>query len=246
MADRAQSEALGFVAVFLLVLAVMSIVTVAGLSQLWDVRDAERLENAERAFETLDDNVEDLVGDGLPTQTTEISLQNARVSYGDPMTINVSGDPVGAGTPFTYEVAVRPIVYQPDQGATKLVAVGGAVFRQQRSGTVMLEEPSVLLGPERSNVLVIQTRAGRERAAVGGATTVLIRTERVDADLYRLNRTTYDLTLNVTSPRASAWREYLDAQSGTTCAMPAPDTVSCAVETDQLAVSVVRVDVTFE
>lgn len=247
MTDRAQSITLGFVFVFALVLGAMGLLTVAGMAELSDVRDAERLNNAELAFETLDSNAEDLVTDALPSQATEVSLASARLYYGEPITVSVSGVSVAdASQNFSYTITARPIVYETEGGSgTKLVYAAGHVFRQQRAGTVMLDELDVLLSSERTNLLVVQTRAGRT-SGIGGSTTALVRMVRAESVLYQVNRSTYDVTVTIDSPRAVAWHRQLAARSVTSCSLPSDRRVRCSLRTDELYLTVARVDVALE
>lgn len=248
MTDRAQSTTLGFVLVFALVLGAMSLITVAGMAELQDVRDAERLNNAERAFKTLDSNVEDLVEGGVSSQATEISLSSARVSTGDPITVTVSGSAVADPTrQFSYDITVHPIVYETEgESDTKLVYAAGQVFRQQRDGTVMLDDLDFLLSADSTNLLVVQTRPSRSGGGIGGSTTALVRTVRANSELFRANRTAYDMTVTVDSPRAEGWYRALDEKSVTTCSMPSESTTTCSFTTQSVYVTVARVDVGFE
>lgn len=248
MTDRAQSETLGYVFVFVLILGTMSLLTVVGVAQLQDARDAERLQNAERAFQTLDANVEDLVSAGLPSQATEINLANARIYHGSAVTWTVSGtnrsDP---GDTFSYEVTIRPIVYQSESTpGTKLVYANGAVFRQQRDGTAVIDAGDRLLGPNRTSLQLVQTRAGRDKRGIGGTTTALVRTVRPETELYRANRTAHELTITVDSPRAPAWSSLLSRHSGVTCSTTTATRAECSLTTDRLYLTVARVDVRFE
>lgn len=246
MTERGQSEVVGFLLVFALALATMTLITVAGVDGLRDVRDAERVNNADRAFDVLAENVDDLVEQGVSSQATEVSLADARLAFGDPITVTVSGEQASdPDEEFSYAFAVRPIVYESGDGE-RIVSAGGATFRGGRSGTVMREGPPFLLSPERSNVLVVQTRQVGQPSAVAGSSTVLVRTELAESDLYRLNATTYDLTVEVDSPRAAAWGRYLEDQPGTSCGAPSGGSVSCSLTTDHVSVTVARVNVLFE
>jgi hypothetical protein len=246
MTDRAQSELVGFMLVFAMVIAAMSLVTVAGVGELRDLRDAERHANAERAFDVLADNVEDLAFERATSRATELNLADARLSFGDPVTVTVNGTAVAnASRNFSFAYAIRPLVYETNDGK-RLVYAGGGTFSRDRSGMVMLSDPSLVLSPDRSNVLVVQTRRVGDSAAVGGSSTVLVRTERVGTDIYRANETRYDLSIRVDSPRAAAWERYFDSRSGTSCTSSDADTVTCSLRTERLYVSVVRVDVLLE
>ncbi|MFC7136780.1 hypothetical protein ACFQRB_10335 [Halobaculum litoreum] len=71
---RAQSDAIGFVLVFSLIVLTVGTVYAAGYPALQDLRSDEQLENMERAFEVLDDNVDDMAREGAPSRATEIKL----------------------------------------------------------------------------------------------------------------------------------------------------------------------------
>lgn len=248
MTERAQSETLGFVFVFVLILGSMSLLTVIGVAELGDVRDTERLHNAERAFETLDANVEDLVAGGLPSQATEINLAGARIYHGAAVTWTVSGTSVAdPDENFSYDVTLRPVVYESESGSeTKIVFANGAVFRQEPGGTATIEPRRFVLSPDRTSLLLVQTRPGRQSSGIAGTTTARVRTVRPETELYRANRTAYDLTISVDTPRAEAWEGLLDRYPGTTCSTPTASRVTCSLRTDAVYVTVARVDVRFE
>jgi hypothetical protein len=242
---RGQSELLGFLLIFALVIAAMGLVTVGGLGELRDLRDEERVRNAERAFDVLADNVDDLATERATSRATEIALADAAVRYGDPVTVTVNGTATADPTAnFSYAFDLRPVVYESDGAA--LVFAGGATFHQSRDSAAMLSEPSLVLSPARSNVLVVQTRAVGDLTGVAGSSTALVRTERAETDIYRVNASQYDLSVRVDSPRAGAWRRYFADRSGVTCRTIDADSVECSLTTDRLYVTVVRVDVLLE
>lgn len=245
MADRAQSEALGFVLVFALVIGAMSALTVAGVAGLQDVRDAERATSAERALDLLAEDVDDLVRGGAPSRTTQVLLADAELYHGDPVTVNVTGAPAAdPSRTFAYEYTVHPIVYAPDAD-TRIVYAAGAVFRQEPDGTAVLRRPTRLVSRDGTNVVVVATRPGDGPAGVGGDAPALVRTRRAETGLYRANATAQDVTVTVTSPRASGWYRALDAHPSTTCAPPSGSAVSCSIAPDRFHLVVVRVDVSF-
>jgi len=246
MTERAQSEILGFPLVFGLVLATMSAITVVGLSGLQDVRDAERAANADRAFDILADNIDDIVHGGATSQKTEISLSDSRLYFEDPVEVTVSGQSVADPTRnFTFSYATRPIVLEPTADR-RIVYTAGVTFREDRSGAVMQGSPPFVLTPEQSVVQIVQTRSVGRPSAVAGSSTVRVRTQRARTDPLRVEDTTYNLTIDVDSPRATAWARHLDDISGMDCTTPAGGSVSCSITTDHVSVSVVRVDVLLE
>ena len=90
MTNRAVSEVLGFILVFALVTTTMSFVYVSDLASLEERRDAERIDNAERAFDVLADNVEDIYRRDAPSRATEIRLAEARLRLADSTEITIS------------------------------------------------------------------------------------------------------------------------------------------------------------
>ena len=243
--ERAVSEALGFVLVFGIVVSTVAVVYVAGFDGLEAARDAEHANNAERAFDVLADNVDDVVLEGAPSRATEIKLADAEVRTGDPVVVNVTAaDSTHPDRNASVEYVVDPVVYDAGDGGT-IVYANGAVFRQQAGGSVMITEPAFVLGDRRVFVPVTQTRA-RAGGGVAGSTTVLVRTTRSFSETALANTTTTDVTVNITTPRATAWRRHLSARSGVTCptADNSPTKVSCTV-TDAERVYVTRVAVDF-
>ena len=136
MRDRAQSDVLGFVFVFAIVVATIGLVFSTGFAGLQDARDFERVNNAERAFEVLKDNVEDMVDRGAPSRATEIKVSDAGISFGDPVTINVSEE----GGAFSTAQTIDPLVSDADTG-TEIVYATGAIVRQQSGACVTISPP---------------------------------------------------------------------------------------------------------
>jgi hypothetical protein len=49
--------------------------------------------------------------------------------------------------------------------------------------------------------------------------------------------------MNITSPRAEAWRDHLHSKEDVTCESVVDDTASCLVDTESVYVTIVRVNV---
>lgn len=242
MTDRGQSEALGFIIIFVLIVTAVSILTVAGLGELRDVQDDQRVENALASMGILAENVDDLVVDGAPNRETELRLGSGRISFGDPVPITIAGHETGnPAANFSYEVTTRPLVY--DGGTThRVVYNAGAVLWQSRTGSTVIDGPPMVVSPDRSSVLVVQTRRSGDNLGIGGTSTALVRADRSVADLFQVNHTSYDVTMRIDSPRADAWARHFEDRAGITCSSSGPPVSSCSFTTDRLAVSVVRID----
>lgn len=246
-ADRGVSEVLGFVLIFALITSSVGVVYVVGFDGLVGARDYERLNNAERAFDVLADNVEDITNRRAPSRATEIKLADAGLEMGDPVVVNVTGVGTDGTADFNAEYAYRPIVYDAGTG-TRIVYSGGAVIRTQGDAGVMVGDPHFVLD-DRVVIPVIQTRATGAND-VHGSSTALIRTEHAGTELaVGTSAGTYDVTLNVTTPRAEVWRHHLTAEFDVDCPPGdnGPGKVSCTVTgADAVYVTAVRIDVAFE
>ena len=112
---RGVSETVGFVLVFSLVLLTVGTVLTVGYAGLQDARDAERVNNAERAFDVLANNIEDITARGAPSRGTEIRLAEASIGPGAPVTMNISGFAADGSRQFsTGNDTLDTIVYEAD------------------------------------------------------------------------------------------------------------------------------------
>lgn len=238
---RGVSETVGFVLVFSLVLLTVGTVFTVGYGGLQDVRDAERVNNAERAFDVLADNLEDITARGAPSRGTEIRLAEASIGTGTPTLLNVSGyeNDSTAFTPINY--SMDPVVYEAD--GTRIRYAAGAVTRVQADGSALLREPGFVLSDRRVILPIVELSvADRE---IAGSRTVLVRAERysreIDVDRSGMDR----LELDITSPAAGAWKRYAEAQ-GMNCSSPDDGQISCATEDlDRVQIVEFTIRVTF-
>ncbi|MGB9963531.1 DUF7289 family protein [Halobacterium hubeiense] len=222
---RAVSDTLGFVLVFGIIVSTVAVVYVGGFDALTSARDAQQFENTERAFEVLDANVEDLAVRGAPSRTTELSLTDGRLGFGEEVTFNVSTADSGY-----YEATIRPLVYRADDG-DRIVFSNGALFRQYGENAVLFGEPRVTTG-DRTLVPLVDTRAASSGVSTDDTRRVLVQTEVDTRDVSRFRAAT---NLTVESPRAAAWEQYLTEDVGATCEGPSDGRtgeVECALDDD--------------
>lgn len=252
-ADRALSEVLGFALVFALVLSVVAIVSVTGFADLDNTRQFEQTNNAERAFDVVGDNMDDLILREAPSRATEIRLTDATLTVGETVSFNVTAE--GHGIPdFGTVYTLRPIVYE-GASETKIVYSGGAVLRSQRDGGIVVREPPFVLNASRVHLPMALTQA-RSTQSIGGST-IRLRTDVAKRDLGGFdNAGRYgNVTINVTSPRYELWNRYFSDQPAVErCEVNATAKLtSCLIDgtgTDNIvqrfSVQTVRINVEFE
>lgn len=232
--DRGVSDVLGFILVFSLILGGVAMVYAGGYGALAHVRDVERVNNAERAFDVFDSNMDDLVTGGAPSRATELKLADSTVRTGQPVVVNVS-----FATAPSYETTIDPIVFDSRDG-DRLTYTDGAVIRGTGAESVMIDDPTFLLG-SRTVIPIVKTRA--RGTGVGGSGRVLVRS--VVAQRTVENYTApgnYSMTINVTTSNTAAWQEYLEPRTSGTCTVSG-STVSCTHEADAVFLQVTTVDV---
>lgn len=236
-AARGLSDVIGFVLVFGLVVAAVAVVSVGGFQVLDDARDSQQVTNAEQALDVLDGNVEDLAVRGAPRRSTELLLSDAELTFGDPVTFNVT-----AGGTNYYATEVTPLVYRTDGGA-ELVYVNGAVLRQRGDGAYLANEPRVSAG-QRTLVPFVVTSARSGGVSATNARRVLVRTVVNGREVRTFDDP--DTRLNVTTPRAAAWERYLEDELGVDCTGPADGVsgeVSCPLPGDEVYVQAIGVGI---
>jgi len=231
--DRGVSDVVGFVLVFALVVATVGVVYTTGLTGLQSVRHGERVTNAERAFDVLQSNGNDVLHRGAPARSTEIRLSGARLGPGDPVDVNVT-----AGPNESVHASVTPLVYS--LGDTRLVYVEGAVIRVDHGYASMRSPPSVQFG-SRALVPLVDTYFPSQ-GSINGQTRVLVGM-RVPTPNYRSSSAFTDtggtVNVTVTTTRPGPWKRYF-ASHGASCTEASDGNrtaVTCELSADAVVVS---------
>jgi len=248
--DRGVSETISFVLVFSLVIASVGTVYAVGVSELEATRDAERVENAQRAFDVLADNVRDVI-EGAPSRGTEVKLADATVRSVDDARMNVTVDPAGEAPRF-WEFSSSPLVYDAATGGEIRLSHGAVVRDSDRGGASVVRGPPLIVDDDRVHLTLLrQEHVGS--AAIGGSQTVRIRTAGSRARrFYDEDGVAHDVRVNVTTPYTDAWARQYES-SGFDCtevsepSANASGRISCSVsDVDRVTVVWIRVTTSFE
>lgn len=237
MRDRGQSELLGFLLIFAVVVLTIALAGTAGYAGVENAKEFQRTTNAEGAFVAFAEEVDGLARRGAPSRKTELSIADATLSSGDVEELTVV---VGAETAEnTTVVETRPLVYE--SGDTAVVYSAGSVVREDGPNAVLVREPEFVL-TEEAVILPIVATGAAEGGPVGGTTAATVETRRRNATVAAIRERPVNVTLRVRSPRADAWEAYLEGTAAD-CTRPADDAVECSLETDRAYVTVTEVDV---
>ncbi|MGM0371372.1 MAG: DUF7289 family protein [Halobacteriota archaeon] len=233
--DRAVSDLVGYVLIFALITSSVAVVTVGGYDSLGTVRDAERFENAQRVFDVLGTNVDDHLESHVESRGTEIRLADARLGFGDPVTVNVTVDGVGSN-----QTTIDPLVYT--QSSDRQIAyTGGAVLRTDGGGTLVTTGPPFRFGDEMV-ISMVKTR-GRD-AGIAGSGRVLVRTEATTRSTHAYTDGPYTVSVSVNDTHSDAWERWFESATGDDCTATG-GTVTCE-GVDSVYVRTVTIDVFLE
>ncbi|WP_396613009.1 hypothetical protein ACH9L7_07025 [Haloferax sp. S1W] len=244
---RAVSDTLGFIFVFSLVLSTVAVVTAVGMGGLQDTRDVERINNAERAFDILDDNMDDISRRGAPSRATEIKLADARLAFGEPVSLSVRWE--GNGKNGTNVTTTRPLVYTAGSSDERIIYSYGAVFRGTDDAMTFVQHPSFTLRSDSVLVSAFEVRrATGAVSSVGGSGTFLVRASRSTSKLTTVRTNgPYTVTINVSSPRASLWKNELETYDDVdSCSLVNSSFTTCQLTgVDDVRVAKTGLDVSF-
>lgn len=237
--DRAQSELVGFLLIFGIVILTIVLIGATGYVGLDNAQDFQRTTNAEQAFTALAENVDDVARRGAPGRTTQIRLADASLSVQGTEEINVTVEGE------TRSVETQPIVYESGSGTT-ITYASGALVREDGDNGVMFRQPGFVLTGEAVILPIVATSPlGVER--VGGTSDVEVGTRSTGTEVVNATDTLSNSTVvvEVTSPRVDTWEQYLDEETEANCDDPVGDSVTCEIDTQRVYVSVTHVEVEF-
>jgi hypothetical protein len=238
--SRGVSQLVGFVLVFTIVLSTAGVAYTAGVSSLGDVRSAEQANNAERGFQSLAHNIDDMVHSDATRRVTSVRLGGGTLTYGETVTMNLTV--VGEGV--SYGASYRPLVYETENGE-RFVYSGGMVTRGRESGHALVRQPPFRFGTDTLVPFVVTRPTGSNSGAVSGRTTVAIRTSLGGRQEFtRRTDGPYTIRFNVTTPRTGVWQRTLES-NGLDCSVVDTTTVTCETTTQSLHVALVRLNVKY-
>lgn len=214
--NRAQSETLGFVFVFALITLTVGTVYALGVPAIQDAQNDERDNNMMRAFEVLDDNIDDVVRKGAPSRATEIKLAGGSISVVGETTVTVTATNTSEPTDnATYSMTTRRISYDSGDG-TVVSYSNGAIIRSDDGNAVMRSDPDWLIAEDQTVMPFIVTFSTTDLDSLGGERTILLLTERRSQGMAGQFDTgpshEANVTVTVESSNAGAWARYLDEQ----------------------------------
>lgn len=163
--ERAVSEVLAFILVFAIVIASVGLLTVTGFDSMRSYQEGEQLRNAERAMSALANNLNDVQrGSGVPERSGELALRDGTVTVdggGTELQVSVADDASGVEV-LNDSFALGSVAYE--KGSNTIAYEGGAVFRGESSGNVVLDRPQLSCNENAAVVSVVVVEPDEERS----------------------------------------------------------------------------------
>lgn len=247
--ERGVSDVVGYILVFALITASIGTVFAAGLGGLDDRRHAEQVNNVERAFDVLHDNLGDIHRNDAPSRATELRLAGGTLSFADSVSVQAGVYENGSWVDpaNTTNATIRPIRYE--SGSTSYVLEGGALFRIDRGGETVVRPPTMVHGPNRTSLVFLSTRAASQ-GAIGGQATARIVAERAYRSHVRTLNASADanttVRIEITTPHTAAWKRYFEETDGFVNPEVENGTVAVEVETDEVLIQRTPINVRFD
>lgn len=232
---RGQSEVVGFLLIFGLVILAISLVGVTAFTGLDNAQEFQETSSAEQAFLVLAEHIDDTTREGAPSRETEISLSDASLSFEATEQINVT---VGGEN---MSIETQPIVYQSSDD-TSISYHSGLLVRDDGGSALSFREPKFVLTSETVVLPIVSTTAPSDRT-IAGTSAVQVVTRRNDTRALITEEFAAPKTVNlsITSPHADVWAESLGSEMD--CDDPGDGTVTCSIETNQVFVAVDDIEV---
>lgn len=197
-----------FVFTFSIIITSVGVVSAVGFSVLEDVQADEQALNAQRGFQSLGQNLNEVDRSHVPGRSGEISLSEGALyvdSGGDGPTFEVTVD----GGP-TYTTEVGTIVYESQKDGTRIALEAGGVVREDEFAErgVVVQSPNVVCGSDYAIVSVLEV-VSDENVRGGEGTIQIVGRERSSSLLY--SNTAGGVTVNYADSEFNeAWAGHFD------------------------------------
>ncbi len=217
--NRGQSEVLGYVIVFSIIIGSVGMVYATGYPSLESAREATATENVEKAFDVMNENIRDIQQRGAPSRATEIRIAGGTLDLEDPATVRVYVEnSTNSSNNATTSFDTAPIRYVDESGRV-VTFEAGSIIRGNGTQSAMIQGPSWTIS-DGAAIFPVKTLVPRgDTRSVGGETTVLVLTQLSSSSApgsYQVGNSS-DAIVNITvhSDNTGAWRQWFEEMNET-------------------------------
>ena len=221
MKANAVSEVIGYVVIVGIVFISIGMVYSNGIPALSQAEESQHLNNFERSFSVLKENIDEMVENevekrGSTMRLTDGTLDVDRdkeaeflVTIRDNASSTVLLRDNSTSDPVIYSLNGRDVVYE-----------NGAVLRSDSTGSGMVTEPGwevATTGDGATLINIVSVFGGSEGSSqLAGSGTALIRTDAVSGgeNTYLNSECPCDINVTVLSNHSTAWSNYFEVEFG--------------------------------
>ncbi len=208
--DRGVSDVVAFVFTFSIIITSVGVVSAVGFSVLEDIQSDEQALNAQRGFQALGDNLNDIDRRHVPARSGEVTLNDGRIRVANGSGSSTIEVTTGSDT---YTTDVGYLEYLSQDEAARIVLESGAVIREDENADqgIVVRRPNVACrtsGSPYAVVSVVKFVSGS--TTKGGDGTVRISARRQSSTLlYSGNASSVTVDYSG-SEFTDAWNTYFD------------------------------------
>jgi len=209
--EKAVSEVIGYVIIVGIIFTSIGMVYMNAIPALQDSQEHERVNNVEKTFSVLQNNLNEIVERNIPSRGTEIRLTDSTVQTDDTVYVNatiyqgsepsLNDSDMAPLNPITNEVSDEEVIYE-----------NGAVFRGDGSRYAMVYEPRWVIEEDFSIIHSVLTRGDDGNSITGSGTVLILGSSTDESSELGENK---KIRITIDSPRASAWENYFDRLENT-------------------------------
>lgn len=233
MNNRGVSDVIGFTLIFGLIILSVSLVSLTAFGSIQDSQDREEYSNAERAFDVLGQNTQEVVNGKASSRSTEISLGDGQLYVDDSVTYRIQD----GGT--TVESSnVEPIVYRSNSGDELVYTVTALNRNIQNGGATFGIDPVAHSNNDVGYVSIpsVSKRTQTSSGLSGGTRDITYSAQNPNRAEYTTTDNIDDLELVIEDTKAPfAWERYCDSsEMYSNVNVTASGDVTCEFDSGQL------------
>lgn len=231
--NRGVSDVIGFTLIFGLIVLSVALVSLTAFGSIQDAQEGEAYTNAERAFDILGQNTDEVVKGESVSRSTEISLGDGQLYIDDEVTYRL----VDGGT-TVQSSEVRPITYRAASGNELVYTVNASSRNIRNGGGTFSSEPKTHINGDVGYISIpeVAKRPQTSSGIAGGTRTIQYTAQNPNKAEYTRTDSVSDLSFVVENSKVPfAWERYCQSnEMYSSVSVSASGDVTCEIDSSQL------------
>lgn len=238
--ERGVSDTLAFVLTFSIIITSVGLVYAVGFSSLMDIRDNQQGINAQNAFATLGEDINEIRDGGATTRSSRLQLRDGSLEVNQDSRITVTIN----GSETVYDERLGGLIYRTD-GSTTIGYESGASFGKYQNSSVMEAPPRFHCGGGSNTSIVSVVLIKPVGPSIGSSGTVTVTATQINNSIIYPEKIVSEPdvdNVSVTisgSPFQEAWNQAFEDQAGWS---RSGNTYTCQTEQVYVRVAIIEVE----